>query len=57
MSVEENLLRSLNQAGWSITYTGYDYFGSYTLPTRLQLLKGDNQVKIFFYEWSLPVEQ
>ena len=55
ISVEGNLLRSLAQSGWTITYTGYDYFGSFTLPTRLQLSKGDSLVKIFLYDWSLPV--
>jgi len=57
LSVEGNLLRSLAQSGWTITYGRYDYFGSFTLPTRLQLAKGDSLVRIFLYDWSLPVAQ
>lgn len=57
LSVEDNLLRSLTQSGWTITYTRYDHFGSFTLPTRLKLSKGDSLVRIFLYDWSLPVVQ
>ena len=57
LSVEGNLLRSLAQSGWTITYTRYDHFGSFTLPTRLQLSKGESLVRIFLYDWSLPVVQ
>ena len=55
LSVEGNLLRSLAQSGWTITYTRYDHFGNFTLPTRIQMAKGDSQVRIFLYDWSLPV--
>ena len=57
MSVTNNLLRMLVQSGWTITYTDYDHFGSYTLPARLQLSKGSSKVTIFLYDWSLPVVQ
>ncbi|MEP6389389.1 MAG: lipoprotein insertase outer membrane protein LolB [Halioglobus sp.] len=57
IAVTDNLLQSLVQSGWTITYTGYDHFGSYTLPTRLQLSKGSSVVTIFLYDWSLPVVQ
>ena len=56
-SVEGNLLRSLTQSGWAISYSRYDHFGRFTLPTRMQLVKGDSKLSIIMYDWSIPVPE
>ena len=57
LSVEDNLLRTLTQSGWTITYTRYDQSGGFTLPTRMQLVKGDSQLRIIVSSWSLSAPE
>jgi outer membrane lipoprotein LolB len=52
IKIEQGLLKSLEQLGWTITYQDYDQFGAYTLPTKLQIERFNNRVRLIVRNWK-----
>ncbi len=51
MQLEQQRLRTLRQGGWEIRYDEYAGFGSYTLPTRLEIQRGDTSARVIIRSW------
>lgn len=54
--VEQNLLRSLSQAGWLVNYDSYQRFGAYLLPTRMKISRDDTHARLIIRSWQ-PAER
>ena len=52
LEIEQGLLRTLEQLGWTITYQGYGEFGGYTLPTKLQIERSDSRARLIVRNWK-----
>ncbi len=46
------LLQTLQQDGWEVRYAEYGQFQGFTLPTRLQIQRGDTRVKVVIARWQ-----
>lgn len=53
LETEEGLLQRLAQQGWTVNYEQYKQFGSYTLPTRLQVSRGDTEARVIIRQWTV----
>ena len=53
--VNSNLLRHLSQAGWLVDYDDYQRFGSFLLPTRIQIRRDDTHARLIIRQWQ-PAE-
>lgn len=51
LQIEHELLRSLQQDGWQVEFQGYATFGTYTLPTRLQVKRGATSARLVIRHW------
>lgn len=51
---DPSLLGSLQQEGWTVTYREYARFADLTLPTRLQIQRGDTSIKVIIRDWTIP---
>jgi outer membrane lipoprotein LolB len=49
---ETELLQSLQQDNWEVRYERYGQFQEFTLPTRLQIQRGDTRAKIIISRWQ-----
>ncbi len=52
LQVEGGVLASLQQLGWQVDYSEHRYFGPYRLPTRMEIRRGDNSVRLILREWT-----
>lgn len=50
---DPSLLRTLQQQGWTVHYQQYARFGDITLPTRLQIQRGDTSIKVIIRNWTV----
>jgi outer membrane lipoprotein LolB len=52
---QTELLQSLWQNDWEVSYQRYEQFQGFTLPTRLQIQRGETRAKIMISNWqTLP---
>ena len=49
----ENLLATLNQSGWQLTYSHYRQQGEWILPGRIQGTRGDYAFTLVIKQWDL----
>jgi len=55
LELDQDLLRSLQQDGWSVQYQQYEQFDQKMLPTRLRIQRGDTSVRMIIGNWqALP---
>jgi outer membrane lipoprotein LolB len=47
------LIETLRQDNWEIRYETYAQFGTFTLPTRLHLRRGDTTVRLIIRDWQI----
>lgn len=52
LDVADDLLQTLQQAGWQIRYERYQRVGSYLLPSRLTLERGATRAKVIIQAWQ-----
>jgi outer membrane lipoprotein LolB len=50
--IQQGLLRELQQGGWQLLYSDYGRFDSYSLPTRLELSRGDTRARLVIRRWQ-----
>jgi outer membrane lipoprotein LolB len=48
------LLHTLVQDGWEVRYESYGRFSDITLPTRLQIARGDTSARVIIRDWQAP---
>ncbi len=48
----DGTIREVNQLGWRITYTKYDFFEDYYLPTKIHLISNELEVKLAIRNWK-----
>lgn len=51
LDIADDLLQTLQQAGWRIRYERYQQVGVYFLPTRLTLESGATRAKVIIQHW------
>lgn len=51
-SVDQGLLRTLDQDGWSIRFDSYVESGDFRLPRRLDLERGDTSARLLIRDWQ-----
>ena len=49
---QTELLQSLWQNDWEVSYQRYEQFQGFTLPTRLQIQRGETRAKIIISNWQ-----
>lgn len=52
LQLEHQRLRSLSQGGWTIHYDDYGAFEAFTLPTRLEITRGDTRARVIIRAWQ-----
>lgn len=51
-SIDQGLLRTLHQDGWSIRFDSYVESGELRLPQRLELERGDTSARLLIRDWQ-----
>ena len=52
LQLQHQRLRTLSQGGWTIHYDDYGVFETFTLPTRLEMTRGDTRARIIVRTWQ-----
>jgi outer membrane lipoprotein LolB len=53
MGADPALIDTLRQDNWEIKYEAYAQFGTFTLPTRLHIQRGDTTVRLIIRDWQI----
>lgn len=51
-TVEQGLLRRVEQLGWTVTYESYGQFEQYVLPTRLNIERDSTRARLIIRNWT-----
>jgi outer membrane lipoprotein LolB len=54
LNTQTQLLQSLQQDDWDISFESYGQFQGYILPTRLRIQRGATLVKVVISQWLMP---
>jgi outer membrane lipoprotein LolB len=53
---DNQLLQNFRQDGWQVSYTQYQEFAGYTLPTRMDITQDDTRVRVLIRHWNTNPE-
>jgi outer membrane lipoprotein LolB len=51
------LLHTLQQDDWEVSFEQYGRFGAYVLPTRLQITRGATRARVILSHWQVTADQ